>query len=77
MKPVQVVLDEKLLRELDATPEVQLEGRSAVLRRAIAEYLERRRRMAVREGYERAYGSAHPEDDELAGWDAEGVWPDE
>jgi metal-responsive CopG/Arc/MetJ family transcriptional regulator len=40
MKPVQIMLDEELLRRLDATPEVEREGRSAVVRRAVAEYLE-------------------------------------
>lgn len=77
MKPVQVILDEELLRELDATPEVQEEGRSAVLRRAVAEYLERRRRQVIRDRYVRAYGDAGDLGDDFAGWEGEGVWPDD
>ena len=39
MKAIQVMLDERLLEKLDATDEVQHEGRSAVLRRAVEAYL--------------------------------------
>lgn len=35
MKSIHVTFDEKLLKELDATEEVQQKGRSAVLRRAV------------------------------------------
>ena len=77
MKPVQVMLDERLLRELDETLEVKQEGRSAVLRRAIAEYLERRRRQVIRDGYRRAYGDGAGLGQEFEGWEHEGVWPDE
>ena len=41
MKPVQVLFDELLLKRLDADEEVRRDGRSAVLRRAAAEYLRR------------------------------------
>jgi metal-responsive CopG/Arc/MetJ family transcriptional regulator len=77
MKPVQVMLDEELLRELDETLEVKQEGRSAVLRRAIAEYLERRRRQVIRDGYRRAYGGGEGLGEEFEGWENEGVWPEE
>jgi metal-responsive CopG/Arc/MetJ family transcriptional regulator len=43
MKAVQVLFDEPLLRQLDADEEVRELGRSAVLRRAAAEYLRKRR----------------------------------
>ena len=43
MKPIQVLFDEALLRRLDADAEVRKVGRSAVLRRAAAEYLRKRR----------------------------------
>ena len=59
----------------DATDEVRKDGRSAVLRRAAAEYLVRRERAEVRERYERAYGELDGLGDEFGGWEEEGVWP--
>lgn len=58
MKPVQVIFDEKLLKRLDATPEVRKSGRSAILRRATEEYLRRRRNREIAEQYAAAYGQA-------------------
>ena len=62
--------------KLGADPEVQKKGRSAVLRRAVEDYLCRRRRFAISKSYRQAYG-ADKGDPELAGWEDEGVWPDE
>lgn len=77
MKAVQVMLDEELLRELDATEEVRREGRSAVLRRAAKDYLARRRREQVRERYRKAYGREGGLGKEFEGWEKQGSWPDE
>jgi metal-responsive CopG/Arc/MetJ family transcriptional regulator len=76
MKPIQITFDEALLAELDATEEVRKEGRSAVLRKAVAEYLQRRRRQAVAEGYRRAYGEDDGLGEEFDGWEDQGQWPD-
>ena len=75
MKTIQITLDERLLAELDATEEVRRDGRSAVLRRAAAEYLRRRHRPAVG-AYHSAYGKEPGLDDEFEGWEGEGEWPD-
>jgi metal-responsive CopG/Arc/MetJ family transcriptional regulator len=75
MKAVQVTFDEKLLAQLDADPEVKRDGRSAVLRRATAEYLRRRQRASIAEAYRRGYGEGPGR--ELEAWADEGVWPDE
>jgi metal-responsive CopG/Arc/MetJ family transcriptional regulator len=77
MKAIQVMFDERLLARLDATPEVQQQGRSAVLRRAVEDYLRRRRRFAISESYRQAYGADDGRDPELVGWEDEGVWPEE
>jgi predicted transcriptional regulator len=75
MKAIQVTLDDELLKRLDATEEARAEGRSAVLRRALREYLSRRRRSEIAEAYSRAYGEAGV--GELDGWGSEGVWPED
>lgn len=69
-------MDEHLLRRLDADDEVRRSGRSAVLRRAAAEYLQRRRAREVADAYARAYGDSVGPDDDLRGWEHEGVWPE-
>jgi metal-responsive CopG/Arc/MetJ family transcriptional regulator len=77
MKPIQVLFDEALLSELDADEEVRRLGRSAVLRRAAAEYLRRRRRAEIADQYRRAYRRKPGLGDEWRGWEQEGKWPDE
>lgn len=69
-------MDEELLAELDATDEVQRDGRSAVLRKAAAEYLIRRRRSEIAEAYERGYDSDTGLGEEFEGWEDQGSWPE-
>jgi metal-responsive CopG/Arc/MetJ family transcriptional regulator len=76
MKAIQITFDEGLLAELDATEEVRTEGRSAVLRKAVSEYLRRRRRHSVAESYRLAYGDAPGPGEEFEGWEDQGQWPD-
>lgn len=75
MKPIQVSFDEELLEELDESEEVKREGRSAVLRRAVKEYLQRRRRRAIADQYRRAYGQERGLGEEYEGWEEQGEWP--
>jgi metal-responsive CopG/Arc/MetJ family transcriptional regulator len=76
MRPIQVTFDEALLRRLDADEEVRRDGRSAVLRRAVSEYLRRKRDDRIADAYRKAYASGEVGDD-LSGWEDEGAWPDE
>lgn len=76
MKAVQVLFDEALLRRLDADAEVRKLGRSAVLRRAAADYLRRRRTRRISDDYRRAYGHDRGLGEEFAGWVDEGAWPE-
>jgi metal-responsive CopG/Arc/MetJ family transcriptional regulator len=77
MKAVQVMLDERLLEALDRDEEVRRDGRSAVLRRATAEYLRQKRRKRITNAYRRAYAARDPLADEFSGWEREGSWPEE
>jgi metal-responsive CopG/Arc/MetJ family transcriptional regulator len=76
MKAIQITIEERLLKQLDADSEVKRDGRSAVLRGAVAEYLRKKRRGAIADAYRRGY-AAQPSDSDLAGWSDEGVWPEE
>jgi len=76
MKPVQVMLDAKLIARLDADPEVRRFGRSAVLRRAASEYLRRAHSRRIAEAYRAAYESSPGLGEEFAGWEKEGAWPE-
>jgi predicted transcriptional regulator len=75
MKAIQITVDDALLARLDADAEVRREGRSAVFRRAVDEYLRRRRKRAIAQQYADAYGGTGfgPEFD---GWEDEGQWPE-
>ena len=66
------MFDEGLLKRLDADDEVRKAGRSAVLRRAAAEYLRRSRRKRISEAYRSAYKSAMSLGEEFDGWEDEG-----
>jgi metal-responsive CopG/Arc/MetJ family transcriptional regulator len=77
MKSIQITFDERLLKKLDSDEEVKRDGRSAVLRRAAAEYLRRKRKKRIAEGYRRAYGKDGTLGSEFAGWSDEGSWRDE
>jgi metal-responsive CopG/Arc/MetJ family transcriptional regulator len=76
MKAIQITFDEQLLEKLDDDAEVKQHGRSAVIRRAVAEYLRKRRRATIADAYRRAY-SKQPASSDLNGWANEGIWPDE
>lgn len=77
MKAIQVSVDEKLLAAFDADEEVRRLGRSAVLRRIAAEYLDRRRRGEIRSRYQKAYAAGGGLGDEYQGWEDQGAWPEE
>ena len=76
MKAIQITFDEQLLEKLDGDAEVKQLGRSAVIRRAVAEYLRKRRRATIADAYRRAY-TKQPASADLSGWADEGVWPDD
>ncbi|MGH9339515.1 MAG: hypothetical protein ACRD1R_07985 [Acidobacteriota bacterium] len=77
MKPVQIMMDERLLAELDGREEVRKFGRSAVFRRVLQDYLRRRQKEDLNDQYRRAYGDSPGLGSEFTGWEEEGEWPKE
>jgi metal-responsive CopG/Arc/MetJ family transcriptional regulator len=77
MKPVQVLIDEELLADLDSDEEVQRTGRSKVMRSLIAGYLESRREARLDAQYRQGYKHQPRVAEELEGWAEEGTWPEE
>ena len=70
MKVVRVTMEEGLLRRLDSYPEVRTRGRSAVLRKAVADYLARKEAEEIDRVYAAAFGPVMPPD-ELEDWASE------
>ena len=71
MKAIKVTFDEALLERLDRYPAVQRQGRSAVLREAVADYLTRKEAEEIERRYREGYGAAPPT--EFEGWAGESV----
>jgi metal-responsive CopG/Arc/MetJ family transcriptional regulator len=58
VKPVQISIDTKLLRRIDAQPETRKRGRSAFVRTAVETYLHAKERREIDEAIGAAYGAA-------------------
>lgn len=76
MKAIQITVDALLLARLDADAEARRDGRSAVIRRALEEYLRRRRKRAIADQYAGAYGAGGGLPG-FEGWEDEGQWPEQ
>ena len=74
MKAVQVVFDETLLARLDSQDEVKQRGRSAVLRRLVADYLDHCRAESIDARYREGYGAKPGLGEEFEGWTQEAAW---
>ena len=76
MKHVQILINEELLAELDSDEEVRTNGRSKVLRRLVAAYLETRREARLDAEYRLGYGNRGGVCEELEEWAEEASWPE-
>ncbi len=77
-RPLQISMDPELLSLIDAEPEVQKEGRSAFIRKAIRLYLDAKRRRAIDQQLIQAYaGQADAMLEEVEDLISEQAWPDE
>ncbi|AUB84555.1 hypothetical protein [Candidatus Thiodictyon syntrophicum] len=60
-----------------APPEVQRDGHSAILRRAISGHPRDQREPTLAERYRHAYGQGGGLGPQFAGWEDQGRWPEE
>jgi metal-responsive CopG/Arc/MetJ family transcriptional regulator len=77
MRHVQILINEEMLADLDADDQVKTVGRSKVLRRLVAAYLESRREARLDAQYRRGYDNHSDVNVELEDWSEEGLWPDD
>jgi metal-responsive CopG/Arc/MetJ family transcriptional regulator len=75
VKPVQIVIDEPLLRAVDREARRAKMNRSAVIREAIRNHLKRRRTSELEEEHRRGYERFPPTEFEI--WDKVATWPEE
>ena len=77
METIRVVLDSKLLRAAEVAARRAKLSRSALIREALRAHL---KRLGVRERERRdreGYADGPRDSDELSGWEAEAIWPEE
>ncbi len=76
VKSIQISIDEQLLKEIDRQAETRARGRSAFIRRAVAEALRRRRDSEIDAAYRRGYGTDPQAVEEIGPWLGEQSWPE-
>jgi metal-responsive CopG/Arc/MetJ family transcriptional regulator len=77
MKPIQILVGDALVREMDHEARRQRIDRSKLIRRAVEKYLAEMRRVTL-EGQHRAGYLRHPQrKDEVAPWERIQQWPEE
>ncbi len=76
MKAIHVTFDEELLEQLDARPEVNERGRSAVIREITSAYLRKNRSEEIARQYREGY-TKYPQTDEELAWASIEAWPDD
>lgn len=77
-KAIQITIDRDLLEDLDRNPKVRIDGRSAVIRQAVQEYLARAKAASIAKQYAAGYSVTKGlTDEEIAWWVDEGAWSNE
>jgi metal-responsive CopG/Arc/MetJ family transcriptional regulator len=77
METIQVVLDAQLLKAADSAAKRQKVNRSALIRQALQEHLDRQRILDLEARERRGY-EAHPQRvEEYLPWEKAAVWPED
>lgn len=76
METIQVVLDSELLMAADQMAKQEKINRSALIRRALREHLQRCRVQALEDRDRRGYAAAPQRIEEYQIWEDAAVWPE-
>lgn len=76
-KTIQVVVDEKTLRDADREAKREKVNRSELIRRAIAHYVADKQRRLLEERHRRGYERTPVEPGEMLTWREEHGWPED
>ena len=76
MQTIQVVLEEKLLKDTDRVVRRKKTNRSALIREALREHLKRVEMRELEDRDRRGYEKRPQDPVEFAIWEKEAVWPD-
>lgn len=77
METIQVILDQKLLRATDRAARRTRQNRSALVRQALREHLQRLETRALEERDRAGYSKQKSDRHESLAWEAEASWPAE
>ena len=76
METIQVVLNAKLLKAADIAAKRQKVNRSALIRQALQEHLNRLHLLDLERRDQRGYEAQPQRVDEYRGWEEAAAWPD-
>jgi len=77
MRPIQILLDEELIRTVDREAKRLRSNRSKLIRAALSAYLATARRRMLDERYRRGYEQKPAAPDEFGDWERIQEWPEE
>jgi metal-responsive CopG/Arc/MetJ family transcriptional regulator len=77
MKPIQVLIDENLVRRLDREAKRLRANRSKLIRLAVERFLQDQQRLALEEADRRGYERRPRRAAELDAWEGIQEWPEE
>jgi metal-responsive CopG/Arc/MetJ family transcriptional regulator len=77
MATIQVVLDDKLLKETNNAAKQAKQNRSELVRTALREFLKKQRIREMEQRDRRGYQSKPIAQDEFPDWEAEAAWPED
>ena len=77
MRPIQILMDDKLIKEVDREAKRRRSDRSKLIREALAKMLKEARTRALEEQHRRAYERFPQQWEEYGPWQKIQAWPED